>query len=261
MPSHPGSDEAPAGLAFAVLVTAAGTGERMGRRRKPYLDLAGKSILLRTLERLSAAGGCEQVVVVVHEEEHTAGEVARVLERELGPVRVVPGGTTRQASARAGLQAVGEDVPVVLIHDAVRPLVRPEVVRRVAAAALEHGAAIAAVPATETIKQVEPDGTIAVTPLRQRLWYARTPQGFRRELIVRAHREALGAGFEGTDDAQLVERLGLPVRVVEDSYDNIKITTDEDLAVAEALLRRQLEAPQPGGPESAGPRQTRRASS
>ncbi|GAG53367.1 unnamed protein product, partial [marine sediment metagenome] len=125
------------------------------------------------------------------------------------------------------------------IHDAVRPLVRPDVVRRVAQAASRCGAAIAAIPATETVKEVAEAGRIVRTPPRRTLWCARTPQGFHRDLILKAHREAAAAGFEGTDDSELVERLGHEVRVVEDHYDNVKITTDQDLAVAEALLRWQ----------------------
>jgi len=131
---------------------------------------------------------------------------------------------------------VGEGADITLIHDAARPLVSPSVVAAVAQAALRWGAAIAAVPAAHTVKQVDAAGRILSTPPRDALYFAHTPQGFRRGLILRAHHAAREAGFTGTDDAQLVEHLGEPVYVVEDSPHNIKITTPEDLVVAEALL-------------------------
>ncbi|MGD2176179.1 MAG: 2-C-methyl-D-erythritol 4-phosphate cytidylyltransferase [Candidatus Brocadiaceae bacterium] len=224
---------------FAAVVPAAGTGTRMGGCKKPYLPLAGRPVLDHTVQRLLAAEGCRQIVVVVHEQEFARGDVADHLEAEFGVRDVVPGGPSRQESVRCGLGRVRAELDLVLIHDAVRPLVSPDVVRRVAVAAKEHGAAIAAVPAVETVKEVADDERIVGTPPRRTLWYARTPQGFRRDLIVRAHHEVGEAGFNGTDDAELVERLGEPVYVVEDCYDNVKITTEEDLVVAEAILRRQ----------------------
>ncbi len=224
---------------FAAVVPAAGVGVRMGRRKKPYLTLAGRSILDRALERLQSVTRCEQIVVVVHPAEHRNAELAAHLREQFGVRDLVAGGETRQASARAGLQAVRPDLDLVLIHDAVRPLVTPQVVRRVAVAAARDGAAIAAIPATETVKEVNGEGDIVSTPPRRRLWYARTPQGFRKDLIMRAHRQGAADGFCATDDAELVERLGESVRVVEDRYDNVKITTEEDLLIAEAILRWQ----------------------
>lgn len=230
MPDQSNTSDTPQ---FAAVVTAAGTGQRMGGCKKPFLQIGGVSLLDHSLNAIRRAGGCEQIVVVVHRADFDDG----ALDDRREAVKVVAGGDTRQESARRGLEAVRDDLPLVLIHDAVRPLVDPAVIRRVAAAAREHGAAIAAVPATETVKRTDDDGLIVQTPPRRELWYARTPQGFRLDLIRRAHRLAVEQGFKGTDDAQLVERMGLPVRVVEDRYDNIKITTEEDMVVAEAILR------------------------
>jgi len=221
---------------FAVVVAAAGIGVRMGRRKKPYLSLAGRPILDHALDRLSHAPGCEQIVVVIHQTDHADETLAAHLKEAFGVVDLVGGGPTRQASVWAGLQVVQQALDLVLIHDAVRPLVAPQVVRRVAEAAQRDGAAIAAVRATETVKEVDERATITGTPPRRRLWYARTPQGFRKELILRAHKKGRADGFHATDDAQLVERLGEPVGVVEDNYENVKITTQQDLLIAEAIL-------------------------
>ncbi len=226
-------------IPFAVVVTAAGTGARMGGRKKPYLMICGRTILSHTLDRLRRARGCVQIIPVVHPDEHRQGALAEQLRAEFGVTELACGGPTRQESALAGLEMVRQDVDLVLIHDAVRPLVDPELVRRVAEAAQRFGAAIAAVPATETIKEVDGSGSIVATPSRDRLYYARTPQGFRKDLILRAHYAARDAGFCGTDDVELVERLGEEGRVVEDTYENLKITTEADLILAEAILRRQ----------------------
>jgi 2-C-methyl-D-erythritol 4-phosphate cytidylyltransferase len=208
----------------------------MGRRRKPLLQIRGTPILHHALAILRSAPGCAEIIPVLHPDDHSDGELIAQLEEKFGITKVAAGGAARQQSVLAGLEAVADDLDLVLIHDAVRPLVTTDVVRRVAEAAARSGAAIAAVPATETVKEVEPSGRIVATPPRERLWLARTPQGFRKELILRAHRAARDEGFCGTDDAQLVERLGHEAVVVEDRRDNLKITTAEDLALAEAIL-------------------------
>ncbi len=257
-PDRPASNQADVS-GFAAVVTAAGTGQRMGGRKKPFLEIGGKTILDRALEAIRRAGGCRQIVLVLHETDYADESLAEYLNVSREQVDVVPGGDTRQRSACRGIEAVRDDLPLVLIHDAVRPLVDPTVIRRVAVAAHERGAAIAAVPATETVKRADAEGLILDTPPRDELWYARTPQGFHLDLIRRAHRRARQEGFEGTDDAQLVERLGHPVYVVQDRYENIKITTEQDLAIAEAILRWKQSRPVPD--QSDGPRQTRRDSS
>ena len=224
---------------FAVVLAAAGIGRRMGGFKKPYAELLGRPVLSWCIERLRQAAGCTEIVPVLHSDEYEAGDVAARLADEFGIARVVCGGATRQESALAGIEAVSPDLDLVLIHDAARPLVSPRVVEAVAREAQTCGAAIAAVPVTETVKRVEGDRRIQATVPRETLWNARTPQGFRRDLILRAHREAREAGFLGTDDAQLVECLGVEVHVVEDRHDNIKITMLGDLVQAEAALRWQ----------------------
>ncbi len=227
---------------FSALVPAAGTGARMGGCKKPFLPLCGKPVIHHVLERLRRSPGCVEIIVVLHEDEYGNARLVSDLKARFGVAGVVMGGPVRQASVLAGLEAVNEDLDIVLIHDAVRPLVQPHVVRRVAEAAARYGAAVAAVPATDTVKEVEDSGRIICTPPREGLWLEHTPQGFRRDLILRAHHAARDEGFCGTDDAQLVERLGEEVHVVRDTPDNLKITTEEDLVIAEAILRWRKEA-------------------
>ncbi len=240
----PSSEQVPE---YAVILCAAGTGRRMGGLKKPFAELLGRPILFHCMDRLLAAGGCAQVVVVLHADEFADGSVRADLEREFGVASVACGGATRQESVRSGLAAIRDGIEIVLTHDAARPLLSVPTIEAVARAAAAHGAAIAAVRATETVKRVGAEDRILDTLPRTELWYARTPQGFRRDLLVRAHAVARDDGFQGTDDAQLVERLGAEARVVEDRYDNIKITVPEDLVVAEAILRWQAEPAGGGG--------------
>jgi 2-C-methyl-D-erythritol 4-phosphate cytidylyltransferase len=236
--------------AFAAVLPAAGTGARMGGCRKPFLTLAGRPVLHHTIGAFQSAEGCCLVIPVFHPDQAADAALRSELRERFGITLIAAGGPTRQASVLAGVEAVGPELDLVLIHDAVRPLIDPDVIRRVALAAAEHGAACAAVPATDTVKRAEDGERIVATVPRQGLWFARTPQGFRRDLILRAHHAAREAGFIGTDDAQLVERLGHPVRAVRDTRDNLKITTAEDLAIAEAVLRWRAGGHTPPAPAS-----------
>ena len=152
-------------------------------------------------------------------------------------VKIVPGGKLRQDSVRLGLEAVNGGHDFVLIHDGVRPLIEPDLVEAVIQAAIKHRAAIAALPAKETVKEVN-QHQVTVTYDRTKVWMVQTPQAFHYEDILRAHREALAKGLmDATDDAHLIEKLGIPVRVVKGSEDNIKVTTPHDLALAQFLLK------------------------
>ena len=244
MAESPGAQPQAEPPAFSAVVPAAGLGARMrAQSRKPLLPLDGVPILFHTLWRLSLATGCNEIVIAVNRDDldYYRDRWWGEMRSRFGVSAVVPGGAVRQASVLAALEATDTSAKLVLIHDAVRPLVRVELIEEVAARVAECGAAIAAVPAVATVKEVDPQGIIRDTPPRDRLWMAHTPQGFRRELALQAHRKAREDGFVGTDDALLVERMGLPVAVVEDRPDNIKITTAQDLAVAEAILRLQRE--------------------
>lgn len=221
--------------ATAAIVVAAGRGERLGAPAgKAFVPLLGRPMLVRTLRAVEACRLIDRIVAVVPPE-RVADVQALLRPHGLARVRaVVGGGAERQDSVAAGLAAVGEP-EIVVVHDGARPLVRPEVIEAVARAAAEAGAASAGVPMRETVKAVE-DGTVRTVD-RDTLWIARTPQAFRTTLLREAHRRAQADGFRGPDDAVLVERLGRPVRMVEDSPTNLKITVADDLRLAEAVLR------------------------
>ena len=155
----------------------------------------------------------------------------------LKPYTVVAGGAERQFSVANGLKAMDPETDLVLVHDAARPLVSPVTIACVIDEARRSGAAIAAVREKNTVKVVDSNGIVKKTPERAQLWEVQTPQGFKREIIEEAYQKAMQDGTMGTDDASLVERLGVPVKVVTSDYRNIKITTPEDLLIVEAFLR------------------------
>jgi 2-C-methyl-D-erythritol 4-phosphate cytidylyltransferase len=227
-------------MRVAALVLAAGRGERLGASvPKAFLPLAGRPLVVRAIEALAAWPEVERIVPVV-----PAADVARFAA--LAPLlrgvdRLAPasgGGAERQDSMRAGLAALPDGIELVAVHDAARPLVRPDDVGRVIAAAARTGAALLAVPVRDTLKRVE-GGRVRETLSRSECWAAQTPQVFRVDLLREALAKAEADGFLGTDDSQLVERLGAPVEVVEGDARNLKITWPEDLALAEAICRAQ----------------------
>lgn len=227
-----------------AIIPAAGSGTRFGGPLpKQFIELAGAPILVHTLRRFVECAEIGAVVVALPTDRVAEFQQRMADMNTSKPVFYVPGGTERSDSICNALAAVAELKPeIVAVHDAVRPFVTPAQIAAVIAKAGEVGAAILALPATDTIKEVA-DGLIQRTLDRRRIWRAQTPQAFRYELLLRANQEARAAGLSAaltTDDALLVERLGLPVAVVEGSPHNLKITTPEDLLLAEKLL-----APQP----------------
>ena len=221
----------------AAIVVAAGPGSRLGAPvPKAFVELAGVPLVVHSLRTMLAVPAIGSAVVVVAAD--YAAHARDTLDRYgpwRGAVTVVPGGAERQDSVRHGLAVVAE-VDLIAIHDAARPFVSVDAVEAAIAAAAAHGAAIVATPATDTIKQVAADGRVEHTPPRQSIWLAQTPQVFRSTLIRAAHAEAAASGWNATDDAMLVERLGAPVYVVPGNAENRKITTAEDLRWAEWLL-------------------------
>lgn len=226
-------------MGVTAIVPAAGLGRRMeGESPKQFRPLGGMPLLSRTLLHLTTSGLVDAVILVV-----PPGAEARCRREVVDPypfssiTEIVPGGAERQESVYRGLERATAETDLVVIHDAVRPFVSSDLLRRILDAAREWRAAVAAVPATETIKVVG-DGFIQATPPRDRLWVAQTPQAFQSALLREAHRRAIADGFQGTDDAMLVERLGVRVKVVLGSPENIKVTTTEDLERAEQILVR-----------------------
>ena len=225
-------------MAVHVLIPAAGIGRRMGGNgNKQYLSLGDRPILAHTLSRLADLSCIDALHVIVPAEEcaYCRDEVIAPLGRD--KVRsVIAGGAERQDSVRNGLEGCGAaDDDLVLIHDGVRPFFPAEQIPELIAAAAADGAALLAIPAQDTVKEVR-DGRVVRTLERGRLWQAQTPQAFRAAVIREAHRRALAAGFAGTDDASLVEWCGWPVVIVAGSPFNFKLTTPADLALARALL-------------------------
>ncbi len=207
---------------------------------KPLLSLAGRPLILHTLSRF-AASQARKVILVVPEKERRKFESLVQGNRDLSGIECVlqAGGRRRQDSVNEGLKRVDEDCEIVVVHDAARPLVTPALIDRSIEAARKEGAAVVGVPVKDTIKFVSPKHRVESTPPRDSLWEIQTPQAFRVEILREAHRRAEREGIEATDDAMLVERLGRSVFVLEGDRSNFKITTPEDLLLAEALLRER----------------------
>lgn len=235
-------EEGPRPGSAVAVIPAAGAGVRMGAERpKQFLLLSGRSILSVTLEAFERCPVIETVVLVAPKEAVSACEREIVMGGGLTKVsRVVPGGARRQDSVRLGVEACPSGCDLVVVHDGVRPLVREDLIERILVAARAHGAAVAALPARETVKQVREGAWVERTLDRRGLWMVQTPQAFFRSDLLAAHRKALEEDWEELpDDASLVERIGVPVRVVEGAEDNIKVTTPNDLALARFLLERR----------------------
>lgn len=222
----------------SAIVVAGGQGTRMGTHtRKQYLLLQGLPVLAHTLQAVAACRAVGHIYLVVPGED--LAYCRRTLVAPLAsaaPVTLVAGGAERQASVYAGLLAVDAPGGIVAIHDGVRPFATPAMFAACIAGARESGACIAGIPAADTLKRVSGRRFVEATLPRQRIWMAQTPQAFRYELLRAAHEAALRDGVVGTDDAELVERLGAAVRLIPGSRLNLKITTPEDLQLAAAVL-------------------------
>ncbi|TFE23850.1 2-C-methyl-D-erythritol 4-phosphate cytidylyltransferase [Cohnella luojiensis] len=223
---------------WGAVVVAAGRGTRMGAAdNKPYLKLAGRTVLAHTLEAFERSSSVSSIILVVTSgEQRKAAEIISV-EGFCKVTLIIPGGAERQDSVYAGLAALSTEG--VLVHDAARPLVTSEQIEACCRAAEEHGSAALAVPVKDTIKVSDGNGFIVATPERRTLWSVQTPQAFSRQELMQAHREAQEEGATATDDAMLLERLGRKIAIVQGDYANLKITTPEDLPIAELLLARR----------------------
>jgi len=229
----------------AAIIPAAGSGERMRARRPKALEpLLGRPLLAWALGPLLGSGAFSEVLVAIPPDERNAFADA---VNEAGPaevpVRLIPGGATRQESVSNCLAELPAGCDLVAVHDAARPMLTKEIALEVLSGASEAGAAIAAVPAKDTVKLCDGDGLVLETLDRSRLWLVQTPQCFGRELLLSAHEAARAEGYSATDDAALVERIGAKVRVVMGSYENIKVTTPEDILVCEEILKRRRLSP------------------
>ena len=224
-----------------ALVPAAGQGKRMGgAHSKPYLLLEGKPILAHTLLELERCPLVDEVVLMVERGEIERARASVVEEFRLQKVgAILAGGVQRQDSVWEGLKTIQDDCDLVMVHDGVRPFISQEMLARSIQGAVDCGASIVGMPAKDTVKLVSAQNMVLKTPDRKSVFLVQTPQTFKRDILLRAYRQAMEDGFYATDEASLVERLGMPVKVVEGSYENIKITTPEDLVVGEMILKRK----------------------
>lgn len=226
-----------------ALIPAAGRGERFGgRTKKQFLALCGLPVIVHTLTLFQNAPLIDEIVCILPKEDISYFEPFILKNRLTKVKRVIPGGGRRQDSVRAGISLLeeGNDPDdLVLVHDGVRPLAPRLLIERVVRAAQEFGAAVAALPVSDSLKEVSTEGVIKRTLPRENVWAMQTPQVFRLGLLAQAYRRAERDHFLGTDEAALVERLGFPIHCVEGSPENIKITTPWDLKMAEWRLQER----------------------
>ena len=219
-----------------VVIVAGGSGTRAGGTElKQFRWVAGKPALLHSLQTFMARADVVSVVCVIPRE-YAADPPPWIFQCDIDRLMIAPGGRTRTESVRNGLEDLPDEASIVLVHDAARPLVGDDTIERVISTVRGGQNAIAALPVVDTLKEVDEQGRVVKTIERERLWRAQTPQGFTRETIVRAHREAKRQHLSATDDAALCERLGIPVVVVRGSERAMKITEEPDFARAEALF-------------------------
>ncbi|WP_332696512.1 2-C-methyl-D-erythritol 4-phosphate cytidylyltransferase [Halalkalibacter lacteus] len=225
-------------MKYSVVIPAAGQGKRMkAGRNKQFLELAGKPLIVHTLRLFENDLWCQKIIVVANKTEcQMMWNLAK--ENGIGKVTsVVQGGSERQQSVKNGIDLL-EDEQIVLVHDGARPFISVNVIHRLVEIAEEKGAVTAAVPVKDTIKRVK-KGKVVETLNRDELWQIQTPQAFQLSLLQEAHKRAEEAEMVGTDDASLVEWLGHEVAVIEADYQNIKLTTPDDVLLAEAIYKKR----------------------
>ncbi len=223
----------------SAIVLAAGKGKRMESNvNKVYMNLLGKKTIVRTLEPFQESPLIDEIILVVNENDITYCGF-EVIDRSIFTkvTKIVAGGAERQESVYNGLKEASEKARLVLIHDGARPLVTEEIIERSILGALEYGAVSTGMPVKDTIKIINQEGFVCSTPERNTLWAVQTPQVFKREIILEAHKRAKEFEVQATDDAMLVEKMGYRLKLIEGSYENIKITTPEDVVIARAIIR------------------------
>ncbi len=223
----------------SVIIAAAGMSNRMGSKiNKQFIVIDNKPILAHTIEKFEACKYVDEIVVVSKENE--VEYCRKEIVRKYGfrkVTNIIKGGKERQDSIYNGIMALNERTDIVLTHDGARPFVRMESIIDGIKGALEFGACVIGVPLKDTIKVIEEENKVHHTPNRDLLWAAQTPQCFKINLLKEGYEYAISEGILGTDDSSLVEKKGYPVKMIMGTYDNIKITTPEDLVVAESIVK------------------------
>lgn len=228
-------------MKIAAIIPAGGSGLRMGYKiPKTYLTFDSMPIIVHTLRLFQDSDLIDDVYLVIQEKDKEYAQKEVVEKFTLTKVRaIIGGGKERQDSVNNALSYLCPEHEFVVIHDGVRPLVGKEILEKTIQVGIEEGAAITGVPVKDTVKSLNKHGMIKKTIDRKNLFLIQTPQVFKKEVIVEAYQAAYQAQYYGTDDSSLVERIGIPVKMVEGSYENIKITTPEDLMLAEFIAQRR----------------------
>lgn len=228
----------------SAVIVAAGRGTRMKYKpniSKQHIDILGKSVILRTIEKFLEAESVDEIVLVIieNEEEYFRKNVLSCIVTDK-PIKLVYGGTERVYSCYNGILATDEAADIVLVHDGVRPFVKTSEINEVVEKARQTGAAVLAVKSKDTIK-IAPENIIEHTPDRENVYMIQTPQGFSKDTLIKAYQKLIEAksDFIPTDDASVVEHFGKKVHIVPGSYENIKITTLSDVVLAEAILKSE----------------------
>lgn len=224
-----------------AIIPASGAGKRLKSHvAKQYLPLNQLPLLVNTLQVFQESNIIDEIILVLPPDDLPSARQDLINKYKLKKVTaIVAGGEERQDSVRNGLAAIGNKCDLVIIHDGVRPFVTEKMIRQIIAAAKVTGAATIGVRAKDTIKETGKNNEVTVTIPRHNLWMTQTPQAFKLEILKKAYKKAYDEKYYGTDDASLVERMGVKVKMIEGSYDNIKITTPEDLTMARALIRKK----------------------
>lgn len=223
-----------------VVIVAAGTGSRMNMGiNKQFIKLEGKEIIAYTIEKFYNNSNIEDIVVVVKEDESDFFKKEILDKYNFKNIKIAYGGKERQDSVYNGLKLLDKKCHFVLIHDGARPFVSDKIIDNCIKEAKNHKAVVVGVPVKDTIKVIDKDKYIVDTPNRSVLWAVQTPQTFDYNILIDSYKDAFKNGFYGTDDAMLVERIGYKVKMVEGSYNNIKITTQEDLNIGSQILSVQ----------------------
>jgi len=224
-------------MRVGAIIAAGGRGKRMNAGiSKQFLAIKGRPILYYTLSTFEFVDRIQEIILVVGKADLQYAREEIVNRYRFRKVKIAEGGNERQDSVYNGLRGLSPQTDIVVIHDGVRPFIAKAIIEKSIEAAREHKAVGVAVPVKDTIKVVGEGNIIKNTPDRKTLWAMQTPQSFDYGLICQAHERARREGYYGTDDTVLVERMGLPVTVVEGAYENIKITTPEDIVIAETLV-------------------------
>lgn len=222
-----------------VIIVAAGTGSRMKKDiNKQFIKLNDKEIIAHTIDKFYNNDNIDDIVVVIKEEEEKYFIDNIINKYGFDNIKIAYGGNERQDSVYNGIKKLNNNCDVILVHDGARPFVTGDIIKNSIEEAKKHNAVVVGVKVKDTIKMVSEDGNIIDTPNRNFLWSVQTPQVFKYDIITKAYEDAYNENYYGTDDAMLVERIGYKVKMVEGSYDNIKITTPEDLKFGEQILKK-----------------------